>query len=58
MKRFFTDDGWKILYMGDDFTHSMYVDGVTQMYAPTSTNMERVPFDQMYLLDYFQKYHQ
>jgi hypothetical protein len=57
LKRFFTEEGWKMLYMGDDFTHSMYVDGVTQTYAPTSVSTERVSFKDMPLLEYFQKYH-
>lgn len=57
LKRFFTEEGWKMLYMGDDFTHSMYVDGVTQTYAPTSVSTERVSFKDMPLLEYFQKHH-
>lgn len=58
VKRFFTKEGWDIFYMGDEFTHSMYIDGVNQQYAPTSTEskINRVSFDEMTLINYFNKY--
>lgn len=58
VKRFFTKEGWDCFYMGDEFTHSMYVDGVEQKYSPSSTvdKSKRVSFDDMSLLSYFSNY--
>lgn len=56
LKRFFTDDAWKKFYMGDDFAYTMYVDGVDQNYAPSSTSSDRVSFKDLSLLEYFQKH--
>jgi organic radical activating enzyme len=53
LKRFFTKSGWDKFYMGDDFVHTMYIDGVKQEYAPTSRNGNRISFDTMRLLQYF-----
>lgn len=53
LKRWFIGEGWKKFYMGDDFTFTMYVDGVKQQYAPTSRSPERVGFDEMSIVDYF-----
>lgn len=47
---------WEKFYMGDDFTFSMYIDAVEQQYAPTSTSIERVSFNEMSLFEYFIKY--
>lgn len=58
IKRLFTDEGWDKFYMGDDFTHSMYIDAVEQTFAPTSRSSknERVSWNDIFLIDYFQKY--
>ena len=57
MQRWFTDDQWNSLYMGDDFSFSMYVDAVKQEYSPTSrTSSGRVSMKDMNVLDYFQKF--
>lgn len=57
MKRFFHEEAWQKLYMGDDFTSSMYVDAVEEMFAPSSTSMERVSFNTSSLIKYFQVNH-
>ena len=36
-----TKKEWERSYMGDEFTHSMYVDAVKEEFAPTSRNPER-----------------
>lgn len=56
LKRFFTQDGWDKFFMGADFTYTMYVDGVDQNYAPSSTSKDRISFSEMNLLKYFQTY--
>jgi hypothetical protein len=49
---------WEILYQGDDFTHSMYIDAVQEQYAPTSRTprINRIHFSKMSLLKYFRDY--
>ena len=39
--------------MGDDFTFTMYVDGVKQEFAPTSRSSNRESFNNYTLLQYF-----
>lgn len=56
LKRLFTEEGWKKFYMGDDFTFTMYIDAVKQEYAPTSTSKNRIPFEKMDLLTFFNSY--
>ncbi len=57
MERFFTPDGWKHFYMGDDFSFSMYIDAVRGEYSPTSRTMEgRMALNELGLLEYFQQY--
>lgn len=46
IKRFVPDELWNELYMGDDFSHTMYIDAVKQTYAPMSTSNDRVSFEQ------------
>lgn len=54
LKRFFTDKSWNKFFMGDDFVFTMYIDGVKQVFAPSSTSSnKRVNFNQTSLLDYF-----
>ena len=58
LKKYFTIEGWKQFYMGDDFTFTMYVDAVNKFYAPTSHHIatERVSIDAMDVIDYFQNF--
>lgn len=53
IRRFFTDTGWDSFYMGDEFTHSMYIDAVTGVYAPNSRSKDRVCMDKMSINEYF-----
>jgi organic radical activating enzyme len=54
LDRYFTPEAWNEFYMGDDFVFTMYMDGVNQEFAPTSTSVERTSFSQDTLLNYFQ----
>jgi len=56
LRRYFTDEAWDNFYMGDDFVFTMYIDGVEQHFAPTSTSTNRVSFKDHTLLEYFQKF--
>lgn len=56
VKRFFTEEGWKRFYMGDDFSFTMYIDAVEEMYAPTSRSNDRKSFSDYSLIDYFNIY--
>jgi len=56
IKSWFTKEFWETHYMGDDFTYTMYIDAVEQEYAPTSRSINRISFNNISLLDYFQKY--
>jgi len=53
LKNLLPEDKWSALYMGDDFTFTMYMDGVSQTYAPTSRSVERVSFKDSTLLEFF-----
>ena len=55
VKRFFDDKAWERFYMGDDFTHSMYIDAVKKEYAPTSRSSEREYYINKNLNDYFRR---
>lgn len=48
-----TKDEWESLYMGDEGTHSMYIDAVKGQYAINSRSPERVSWDEIGLVDYF-----
>lgn len=50
---------WENIYLGTDFSHSMYIDAVEETFAPTSrTNYsERVSWDDISLIDYFKHNH-
>ena len=50
------ESDWKNRYMGDDFTHSMYIDAVNEIYSPTSRDPFRVSWNDMSLLEFFKKY--
>lgn len=41
MHRFISDEDWKHFYMGDEGTHSMYVDLVKKEYGISSTDNRR-----------------
>lgn len=43
-------------YMGDEFTHSMYIDAVEEVFAPTSRDPFRVSWNDMSLIDFFKTY--
>ena len=43
LKQFFTDEEWETFYLGDDGTHTMYVDAVKEKFAATSTSTKRYP---------------
>lgn len=55
VREHFTEEGWNEFYMGDDFTFTMYIDAVTQNYAPTSRSNDRTRFSQKTLFEYFKK---
>jgi organic radical activating enzyme len=55
IRRFFTDKAWDEFYMGDDFVFSMYIDAVTQNFAPSSTSNTRTSFNKTNLFSFFQK---
>lgn len=47
---------WERFYMGDDFTHTMYIDAVNEQFAPTSRSPKRMGFTDIDLLDFFDQY--
>lgn len=49
------EEAWEKYYMGPDFTTSMYVDAVQQVFAETSTTTKRTSWKDTTLLDYFRK---
>ena len=53
VRRLFTDVGWNKFYMGDDFTHSMYIDAVKQEYAQTSRSNKRKSLNDCNIVEYF-----
>ena len=55
IKRFFTDEGWKYFYMGDDGQFSMYIDGVRGEFAISSTSKKRVSWNETSIINFFQK---
>lgn len=56
IQQYFSPEIWESLYMGDDFTFTMYIDAVNQKYAPTSRSSKRISFSTMTLINYFQHY--
>lgn len=53
IKSSLTDQEWNYMYMGNEGTHSMYIDAVKGEFARTSRSEERVSWDSIGLLDYF-----
>lgn len=54
LRRYFTDSAWEQFFMGNDFVFTMYIDGVEQNFAPSSTSTNRQSFKDVSLVDYFQ----
>jgi hypothetical protein len=57
LKRFFSEEMWNKLYMGDDFTHSMYIDAVEMQYAPTSRSSTDQRVNYSNIIDYWNSAH-
>jgi len=57
IKRLFTNQGWDLFYMGDDFQFSMYLDAVKGQYATSSRSSDRVNFDDCSLIEFFNGEH-
>lgn len=57
IKDSFTDTEWESMYMGDEFTHTMYIDAVKEEFAPTSRDPHRESWNKYPggVLEYFQK---
>ena len=54
VKDILTQSEWDTYYMGPEFSHSMYVDAVTEVFAPTSRSAQRVKWqDSKGILDYY-----
>ncbi len=53
IKSCLSDKEWDSLYMGDEGSHSMYIDAVKGQFARTSRSAERVDWNSIGLLDYF-----
>ena len=53
VQKWFTTEGWSKFYMGDDFTFTMYIDAVEQVYAPTSRDNNKTSFSECSLIEYF-----
>ena len=56
IKDILSKEEWNRKYMGDEFTHSMYIDAVSETFAPTSRDNFRESWDNISLLDFFNKY--
>jgi Radical SAM superfamily len=54
VERILTREAWDKLYMGDDFTTTMYIDAVRQEFAPTSRSDKRKSFNNVTLLNFFE----
>lgn len=54
--RFFTKEGFQQLYMGNESSHSMFIDAVKGIYCPCSASPrdQGVPFEETSLINYFQ----
>jgi len=55
LQRFFTKDAWSKFYMGEDYQYTFFIDGVEQMFAPSSTSESRTSFNECSLLEFFQR---
>ena len=48
---------WERLFLGEEFTNTMYVDAVKGEFAPTSRSTERVSWNDIGIIDYFKQNH-
>ena len=55
LKKWFTDEKWNEIFLGEDFTISMYIDAVKQEYSPTSRNPLRVSSEKISLEKFFKQ---
>lgn len=55
LKTSMLDSEWSSVYMGDEFSHSMYVDAVNEEFGETSRSPERTSWDDINIIDYFNK---
>jgi hypothetical protein len=53
LKRYFTPAAWDQFYMGHDGVFTMYIDGVKQEFAKSSTSDNRLSFSETNLIDFF-----
>ena len=53
IKSILPEEEWKKIYLGDEGTHSMYIDAVKGEFAMTSRSEDRVSWDSIGLIDYF-----
>lgn len=60
IKESMTDEEWGNRYFGDEFTGSMYVDAVSEKFAPTSRSVEKESWQDYgnSIIEYFKKYHE
>lgn len=54
LSRFFTKEAWDKFYMGDDGFATCYIDAVSQHYTISSTDPDRINFNEMSLINFFQ----
>lgn len=54
LRRLFSDNAWSKFYLGDDGSHTMYVDLVREEYAVNSTSMARFPIERKPISQCFQ----
>lgn len=53
VKRLVSAETWQTLYMGDDFTASMYIDAVKKEFSPTSRSNNRISWSKTDLWNFF-----
>lgn len=51
-----SESSWKRFFMGNEFSHTMYVDAVSEIFAPTSRDSFRVSWNDMGISEFFNKY--
>lgn len=56
IKSLFSKREWESKYMGNEFTHSMYIDAVSEEFAPTSRDTFRISWDNIDIINFFNKY--
>lgn len=59
LREMLLESEWNKFYLGEDFSHTMYVDAVEETFAPTSRSpkSERVSWSEMGIIDYFKENH-